>query len=171
MNIAKYATIGLLLMGMTTFNSCTKEVVGPQGEQGIQGNQGEKGEQGPGAKTYEFNMTFAANAVEQYYQIPGLNFSDGDALLGFALYDVYNGTGYWAPLPYTYANRVYLFNFSENSGSFWVNLKNATTGANFPFTTATTLSFRAVHIKSSWISANPDVDLNNYEEVKNALNL
>jgi hypothetical protein len=162
----KYITICALLIGATALNSCKKEgPIGPQGEQGIQG------EQGPNAKTYEFNMTFAPSTPSQFYVIPGLNFTYGDVLLGFIYYEEFSGTKYWAPLPYTSVNRVFLFNFNENNGTFWVDLKNATTGADFPYTTSTTLGFRAVHIKSSWIKDNPNVNLNDYEELKEALDL
>lgn len=172
MNITKYLTIGILFIGMTALMGCKKEV-GPQGPQGEQGPQGQQGEQGPGAKTYEFNMTFDAGSAFSYHIISGLpsNFSNGDALLGFILYDQYSGTKYWASLPYTSVNRVYLFNFNENTGTFWINLKNATTGADLPFTSSTTLGFRAVHVKSSFMQENPNVDWNNYQQVKQVLNL
>lgn len=166
MNITKYLTIGILFIGMTALMGCKKEV-GPQGP------QGEQGEQGPGAKTYEFNMTFDAGSAEGSHTISGLssNFSNGDALLGFIFYVDFSGVKFWAPLPYTSENRVYLFNFNENTGAFWINLKNATTGADLPFTSSTTLGFRAVHVKSSFMQENPNVDWNNYQQVKQVLNL
>jgi len=143
----KFLTMGVLFIGLSLTTGCQKEVEGPKGEQGLKGEQGSQGEQGPGAKTYEFNMTFDAGAGSDFHIISGLssNFSNGDALLGFIFYDEFQGTKYWAPLPYTSANRVYLFNFNENTGAFWINLKNATTGADFPFTSSQTFGFRAVH--------------------------
>lgn len=181
MNIAKYTTVGLLLMGMVTFNSCTKEVVGPKGEQGVQGNQGEKGEKGDkGEKGNDGNAnvvgtnSIAINSSNWTYNSTAKTYTVGIAVNGITqdvvnkglvqVFRVYSDGN--VPLPEIMQGHATSFLYTTGSVKLSWNKVDGTT----PVAPINGV-YRIVIISPSNLAENPNVNWKNYEEVKNALNL
>ena len=61
--------------------------------------------------------------------------------------------------------------FSKSSGFVFINTLKADGTSGSPWTSSSTLSFKAVLVKSSLLIANPGITSKNYEEVKRILNL
>ena len=162
MKIITILTIGLLITGITS--SCKKEV-GPQGVQGVQGVQG------PDAKTFNFNLTF--NSGDTYQSYNGITgYDSGDVVLTFALYETLGSTGYWLQIPAVISGVAnFIPEFSETTGNLFINTKKTDGTTGSPWTSTSTLKFKAVLIKSTGIIKNPDLDLTDYTAVKKAFNL
>lgn len=149
--------------------SCKKAEQGPQGEKGATGAQGPQGEPGPQAKTYDFNLTFtSSDTFKSYSGVTG--YDADDAIIVYVRYETLAGTPYWAPLPLVLANTVNIVpEFSDLTGLIIINTLKANGSTGSPWTTTTTLAFRAVLIKSSKRMINVNYD--NYKEVQKAYNL
>lgn len=145
--------------------ACTKE--GPQGQPGAQGVQGP---QGPDAKTFEYNLTF--NPGDTYKSYSGITgFDSGDVVVTYVFNASYGGESYYVQTPYAAGNLYVWTEFGGSNGNIFVNTTRADGVAGSPWTATTTLSFKSVLIKSSGLIKNPDLDLSNYNEVKEAFNL
>lgn len=161
---------GLALM-LSATTSCKKGDTGPQGEKGATGATGAQGEAGPQAKTFNFSLTFSSTV--NYGAFNGITGYDADdAILFYTKYETLSGTDYWAPLPVVLANTVNIIpEFSNTTGNVFINTLKANGQTGSPWTTTTTLAFKAVLIKSSQRLLNPTVNYNNYSEVKKVFNL
>lgn len=160
-------TQGLIMLLLTTvigISSCKKQV-------GEKGDKGDTGQSGPDAKTFNFDLTFTSSDTYQSYSgITG--YDAGDVVLVFVKYEELSGTGYWVQLPFILDGEVNIFpEFSETSGNLFINTQKADGSAGSPWGSTTNLSFKAVLIKSSGLIKHPDVDLTNYEEVKETFKL
>jgi hypothetical protein len=143
------------------FSSCKKE--GPQGEKGDQGVAG------TGGKTY--NYTLFINAGDTYKEYNGItNFDSGDMVINYVLNANY-GSDYYVQTPYIYNGVNIWTEVSEDNGDLYVNFSNADGSAGSPVQNSANVKFKAVHIKSSYIQSNPNVDLSNYKEVVEAFNI
>ncbi len=156
----------LLVITFVFSIGCTKE--GKQGPQGITGAVGPKGDNGPDATTYNFNLTF--NAGDTYKSYGGItNYDTDDVVFFFIYYENLSGVSYWTSMPVMISNINFVPEFSDQSGYAFIN--TTLSNGSSPWTSTTTLSFKAVLIKSSQRLAHPDIDYTNYYEVKGAFNL
>lgn len=155
-----------MAVSVVFFQGCKKE-----GPPGPQGPTGETGPAGPDARTFNFSLTFnPGDTFKSYAGITG--FDAGDVVLTYVLYETIGGTGYWTQIPVILSDYVnFVPEFSESTGFLYINSLKADGTAGSPWTSSYTFAFKAVLIKSSGLAKNPNVDLNNYEEVKNTFNI
>lgn len=156
--------IMLLLTTVIGISSCKKQV-------GEKGEKGDAGESALDAKTFNFDLTFtSSDTFKSYSGITG--YDSEDIVLVFVRYEELSGDGYWVQLPFILDGAVNIFSeFSETSGAVFINTQKADGSAGSPWTGNVNLSFKAVLIKSSGLIKHPDVDLTNYEEVKEVFKL
>lgn len=172
MNISKSIAIGLLVVGISTLSSCKKEDMSKYATKEDLNNYATNSDlANSGAKTFNFSLTFGAgDTFKSYSGITG--YDAGDVLLTFVHYDTYGGTPYWVQTPVIVNNFVNVFTeFETTSGHLFVNTLKADGTSGSPWTSSSTFSFKAVLIKSTGLIQNPNVDLTNYEAVKEAFNL
>ena len=84
------------------------------------------------------------------------------------------GTDYYVQLPYMLggATGINIYaEFSEVDGYLFINTEKANGTAGSPWTSTTTLGFKAVLISSAARIANPDIDYTDYNQIKTAFNL
>ena len=156
---------GLALTLGLTFSSCKKGDTGPKGETGADGIAG------PQAKTFNFNLTFSSgDTYKSYSGITG--YDADDVVIVYVMYETLAGTNYWTQLPVILSNAVsFVPEFSETSGFLFINTLKASGAAGSPWTSTSTLAFKAVLIKSSQIAANPNINYKDYNAVKSAFKL
>jgi hypothetical protein len=164
----KTITTAVVLTLILGLSSCKKGDTGPAGPTGTAGAQGQAG---PQAKTFNFNLTFnAGDTFKSYAGVTG--YDADDVLLFYAKYETLGTTAYWAPLPLILDDLVNIIpEFSETDGFVFINTLKADGTTGSPWASSATIAFKAVLIKSSQRVANPNVNLNNYEDVKKAYNL
>jgi hypothetical protein len=164
--------IGLGIIFGLTLASCKKVEKGPAGPAGPTGATGETGAtgaNGPEAKTY--NVQFTYGAGETYREFYGVtNYEPNDALLMYLVYQGVGGGTYCTPISATVYGIDYLTVYLENSGVVSFSTFAAGTYSS-PWSSDEIVHYKIVHIKSSGLIKHPDVDLNNYEEVKEAYDL
>tara|TARA_R110001592_G_scaffold142757_1_gene365067 strand:+ start:69 stop:596 length:528 start_codon:yes stop_codon:yes gene_type:complete len=173
MKTIKRLSILVIIASVLTTFSCTKEgKQGETGQQGATGAVGPQGDPGPQAKTFNFNLTF--NAGDTYKSYNGITGFDADDVLLVYIFNANYGADYYVQLPYILGGstgiNIYA-EFSEVEGFLFINTENANGTSGSPWTSTTTLGFKAVLISSSARLANPDVDYSNYYEVKGYFNL
>lgn len=124
-----------------------------------------------GAKTFNFSLVFnPGDTFKSYTGITG--YDAGDVVIVFAHYDTYGTTPYWVQTPFILAGAVNIFSeFSSENGHIYINTLKADGSTGSPWTASTGMTFKAVLIKSTGLIKNPNVDLTNYEAVKEAFNL
>ena len=163
MKIIKLVTIGFLIAGATTFSNCEKvTVTGPAGEDGKDGNANVVSSSiTSGSWSFvspSWSQSFTYSAITQ-------DILDNGAVLVY----VASGVNYYQ-LPYTfYPTSSYsrTYNYVHYLGG----LKVFVTDSDLITTEPGTLEFKVVVIEASFLMKNPNVDLNNYQEVKKAFNL
>ena len=160
-----------LTLGLT-LSSCKKPEKGEAGPKGETGATGAQGQAGPQAKTFNFSLTFAiGDTYQSYGGITGFN---ADDVLLVYVFNANYGSDYYVQLPYMSGGSSginYYAEFSEANGFLFINTENADGTTGSPWTSSTTLKFKAVLISSAQRSANPNVNWKNYSEVKKVLNL
>jgi|AntAceMinimDraft_17_1070374.scaffolds.fasta_scaffold53197_2 hypothetical protein len=160
-NLILVTLISVLLL---VFSNCTKE--GPQGP------AGPAGPAGPNTKVYDFTLTFGTSTTVQTYNMPSGSMYNKVTF-------VYIDIGYkdWVMLPYYEYNPGYVpVNYISVCDEILENIKIHTTrGDNqsgSPWVVDNVQkSFRAVVLETSELILNPNVDLSNYEAVKEAFDL
>ncbi len=147
------------------FSGCKKGDTGPAGATGPQGSPG------PQAKTFNFNLTFnTGDTFQSYAGITG--FDADDVVMVYAKYETLGTTDYWSQLPVVIGNAVnFIPEFSDQTGFLFINTLKADGTSGSPWTSASTIAFKAVLIKSSQIKANPHVNYSDYSAVKKAFNI
>lgn len=150
--------ISLLLILSLVFFACQK------------GSPGPKGDPGESAKTFNFNLTF--NLGDTYQEFNGISgFEAGDMVITYIYNESYGNESYYVQTPYQVGNLYFWTEVSESTGRLYVNVSKTDGSVGSAYTTSTTLSFKAILIKSTAIAANPDVDYTNYKEVVEAFDL
>ena len=150
--------LGILLIGVSLMMSCEKKAT-----------QSELNDQKPQATV--FKLAFSPSVYKNSYSgIKG--YTKGDVLLVYGWSKI-DGEDAWGALPGTVYHSdsqtgwvIRSFKFKENSGELYIYTNNADGTSGSPWTKDMLFQYKAVVIKSSAIQQNPDVDLNNYEEVK-----
>lgn len=166
---AKMLSMFALACGLL-FTNCAKD--GATGPAGPAGPAGATGQAGPQAKTFTFTLVFtSADTYKSYSGITGFN--QDDVLLVY-VFNANYGSDYYVQLPYMAGGssgvNIYA-EFAEDSGNLFINTENADGSVGSPWTSNTTLKFKAVLISSSQFKAHPNTNWGNYNEVKAALNL
>jgi len=169
------------------FTGCKKEVTGPKGDKGDKGetgaagttgatgatgSTGATGAAGPQAKTFNFQLTF--NSGDTYKVYSGVTgFNADDVILTFVKYENLPSQSYWTQLPLMLPGFVNIFpEFGESTGQLFINTQKTDGTTGSPWTTSNnTFDFKAVLISSSQRQAHPNVNWNDYNEVKEVLNL
>jgi hypothetical protein len=157
--LKKLTLLSFLAAGL--FMNCKKEP-GPKGDTGSQGPQGPAG---PSAKTFTFALTFdPGETFESYSPITGFNADD--VLLVYAYNNTYSGSDYYTQLPYIADGNPgvnFWPEFNENTGFLFINTTWSNGNSGSPWTSATTLKFKAVLISSSQFKAHPGYNWENFE--------
>lgn len=172
MKIIKFLTIGLLIAGATSLSSCKKEDMSQYATKEDLNNYATNNDlANNGAKTFNFSLTFGpGDTFKSYSGVTG--FDAGDVVLTFVHYATYGGTPYWVQTPIIVNDYVNIFaEFETTYGNLFINTLKADGTPGSPWTSTSTFAFKAVLIKSSGLKQNPNVDLTNYEAVKEAFNL
>ena len=153
-----------IIATMILFTGCKKGDTGPAGA------VGPAGPSGPSAKTYMFTGTFdASTTFIMYSGVTG--FSQDDAVITYVFNATYGSTDYYVQMPYVVSGLVNCYAEVGQNGNIFVNTVKADGASGSPWTSSTTLKFKAVHIKSSQLKAHPNVNWANYSEVKKTFNL
>ena len=163
MKIIKLVTIGFLIAGATTFSNCEKvTVTGPAGEDGKDGNANVVS-----SSITSGSWSFVSPSWSQSFTYSAIT---QDILNnGAVLVYVASGVNYYQ-LPYTfYPTSSYsrTYNYVHYLGGLKVYVTDSDLNTPEPGT----LKFKVVVIEASGLMKNPNVDLNNYQEVKKAFNL
>lgn len=155
---------GFLFLALTTslfLTSC-------KGKKGDTGPAGPQGASGPQAKVFNFSCTFfPGDYFASYSGISG--YQSGDVIIFYAKYEVLGGTAYWAPLPLDAAGVKFTPEFSESTGSGFINTEKSSGATGSPWSTTTTVAFKAVLIKASGMKAHPEVNIYDYGQVESKL--
>lgn len=162
--------MAILSIAMMVFG-CSKD--GATGATGAMGTNGTNGTNGNANVIGTTNViTTSASWTSQgsgtfwktTLQIPEITQAVVDKGI-VSVFQNYNG-GIWDALPYTYNNRQWNYGFFLGGVNI-LCVSNNGTAINNP----DAQTFRVVIISASNKMANPNTNWNNYEEVKNALNL
>ena len=124
------------------------------------------------AKTHHFSLTF--NTGDTWQKYTGIsNFDTNDVVLVYVWSNNYAGENYWIQLPHMYStNSINIWpEFGEDNGDLFINTTWADGTAGSPWSSATTLDFKAVLIPSSGMILHPDLDYSDYNEVARIYNL
>jgi hypothetical protein len=157
----------VLCLGVAV-SGCKKE--GPIGPAGATGETGAAGAAGPDATTFNFNLTFGAGDTwASYGGITG--FDAGDVLVSFILFETLGGDAYWTQMPVVISGVNFLPEFSDTDGYMFMNTIYADGSSGSPWTSATTLAFKVVLIKSSGLILHPDLDLSSYDDIQEVFDL
>ena len=158
--------IAICLMALT-LGSCKKEA-GPKGDTGATGAQGATG---PAAKTFNFSLTFdAGETFESYDGITG--FKAGDIVMTYLYWENVGQEAYWAQLPIQFSNQVNIIpTFGEKTGKIYINTLKADGTDGSPWQSSISLDFKAVLITVAQQMAHPNVNWEDYNEVKQALDI
>ena len=170
MKIIKFITIGLLIAGATSLSSCEKEgSVGPAGKDGIDGSDGSDGNANVVSSTITSSSWAYSNpswVISFTYPAITQSIIDEGAVLVY----IKVGNGY-TQLPLTiyqspnYSTSIEVSTFVGGLSLFWTDsdlIQPTNPGEH---------TFKVVVIAASGLIQNPNVDLGNYEEVKDAFNL
>lgn len=155
----KRLTMSLLIV-TAMFSSCQKE--GPKGETGASG---------PDAVMQSYTLYYESG--ETYKQYSGFvgSYDSGDIIVTYV--DDPNEVGvegFWVQTPFISNNEVNFYAETTNSGSIFLNTLVAGTGAS-PWTQQHYFNYRSVLIKGTGLAKNPNLDLTDYREVKEAFDL
>ena len=180
MNIVKYATVGLLLMGMATFNSCKKEDMSKYATKEDLNNYAKNSDlnatnndlKNSLATSYDFSLSFSNTVTSATYQLP-------EEASGYKMYFVYlkaNDVEDYVLLPYYQNNPGYVpVNYIAKSSvalrKIEVQTLRGDNQAGSPWTGNVTKKFRVVVLKTNGMTTHPNVDFSNYNEVSKAFNL
>ena len=159
----KIKKIPLIFALITISLTACKKAVGPEGP---------TGPAGPEAKTFNFNLTFdPGETFESYSGITG--YDSGDVILTFSKYEDLSGTSYWTQLPATDPLNIVNLTpeFSDVDGNMFINSLKADGSSGSPWVNSTTLSFKAVLIKSSGLIKHPNIDLTDLESIQKTFNI
>ena len=165
MKTFKTLTMSAIAMLVLTFVGCI-------GEKGDPGEIGETGPIGPDAKAYTFDLNFTSS--DEYLDYDGITeWTKGDVVIVYIYNDTYNGSQYWVQLPWTISSNTITVwpEFNEDTGHLYINTTFADGSAGSPWVANTTLSFKAVVIKTGSKAIHPNVDYSNYNEVKEVFNI
>jgi len=175
----KAAALFLLAITLTT-TGCKKGQDGAPGADGIAGTNGTDGADGNANVTaYTFTIpsssawAYASPAWSTNLSLPVLT----SANINTASVQVYFGTvaDTWTAIPATFygSTNNYLMGFITTIGNVKITWINNGVGAGSDPNTyfSTTSKFKVVVIPPGMITANPDLNLKNYEAVKTRFNL
>lgn len=146
--------------------SCEKGDTGPQGAPGLQGQAGN-------ANVHTANYTISSLSTGSNYKYKNLypSMITSDIINnGAVMAYLYTSSG-WAAMPYTILVNSSVQQFYRgyvSTGKYYLKINNSdssTPSVSVPF------SFKIVTIDGLARASHPDVNLNNYEEVKEAFNL
>lgn len=158
--------VGILLTFGLTLSACKKV---EKGSAGPTGATGATGANGPEAKTYNITCTYGAGETfREFYGVT--NFEADDVLLTYLVYTGAGGGTYCTPISATVYGVDYLTVYLESTGVVSFSTFAAGTYSS-PWSSDEIVRYKIVHIKSTGLIKNPNVDLSNYEEVKAAYNL
>ncbi|MFI5218370.1 MAG: collagen-like protein [Bacteroidia bacterium] len=170
----KLLKIFMMLASISLLISCAKDgETGPQGPAGVNGTNGTNGQDG---NANVHTQTFTVS--NWYYIAPsyGVDIADFDItqdIVDNGLVMVYtsNGSGGWQALPYTaypsssYSS-TYVFVHYLNGVTIWKTDSDLTQPVN-----PGTRTYKVIAVAEAPRIANPNVNWNNYEEVKETFNL
>lgn len=178
-NMKKFTLLFLAVLFTMVYSGCKKDP-GPEGPQGETGPAGPQGPQGPAGNANVSSATYVTNsstwgydATNQYwYQtLTAPSVTSSIVSTGAVLVYIETSTDTWAQLPRT----IYLSSSYSQSQRFiyWtdnvriiIQDSDLTQPAN-----PGTKKFKVITIASSARTANPDINLSDYNAVKKAFNL
>ena len=171
MKTIKRITILVLISSILTTFSCTKE--GKQGETGLAGTNGANGADGVDGNSNVLSESFTmipsqwtTSGLVTFFSRPTPLLTNNIVNNGVVILYVESSTpNQWFALPFAISSYNMRYLFSEN------NLLVQIAGVSFPQTVSTDMNFRLVVFESSAIIKHPNIDYNNYYEVKGAFNL
>lgn len=166
MKIIKFIAISLLIAGATSLSSCKKEgPVGPKGDTGLQGNANVKS----GIVTISnwmydgtnknYTATIIDNDITQ-------NIVDAGVVMAYLYQNganlalpttIYPTSSYSSTLSFIYGLQQVIIRIQDSD----------LTQPNYPGS----LTFRIVKVAPSFLIANPNIDWEDYAQVKHVLNL
>jgi hypothetical protein len=158
--------LGLLVVTMSMSACKKKEVVGPTGPAGAAGNANVK------SLTLEtVAADWTGDPAEGYSITLNAPIITADIVATGAVlcYVEYSGTTYALPYSYLYSTYTRHMLFNYEAGSITVDIRDDDAATINPGTFSAKI--KVVAISSTGLIQNPNVDLTNYEEVKQAFNL
>lgn len=165
-----------LLIGLAIFTTSCKDEgpEGPMGPRGYTGAPGPRGPAGPGiddslkARTYEFILTFDEfTSMVSYSGIS--DFEKGDMLITYMNPTL--AADNWTILPYIFNGVIINSVFSETNGKLNVFTAYMNGSTQSPWADEVNIPFKVLLIKSSERYAHPNLDFDNYYQVKETYGL
>lgn len=161
-----FTTITVFAVIILTFIRCAKD--GPVGPTGPQGPAG------PSAQYVDITATFDGTSSFVLADMGSVYFSSTDEIITYFKDPTNNN--WLVQTPFTWYNAgsaPYAYFWAlRGSATLWIYAQKPGYSISTPaFTTPTTEYFRAVIIKASARKANPNVNYENYQEVKKAFSL
>ncbi len=162
-SILAICTLSILII------SCAKD--GETGPQGVQGPAGPQGN--ANVKAYELNVDFSSSALSSYYErYKDVYWSEITSnVYNYGLVMVYSYySNSWRALPCEYSissSNSWMLRYDVHVGyvRLWRQYSNGAIPASGLY------GYKIVCIPAASRSAHPDIDYNNYKEVKEAFNL
>lgn len=166
----KTIIMGLMVVCLALSNGCKKPEKGETGPAGPQGQTGANGADGPEATTQNYTLTFTtAQNWQTYNGFAGL-FDANDIIVTYIFNATY-GEDFYVQLPFTYGTVVAYAEVGETTGYIFINTDKANGTTGSPWSSNTTLKFKSVLIKSKAMKKHPNLNLKDYNAVKQAFNL
>ena len=158
--------LALMLIGSTMFNTGCKKP-----EKGDKGDIGATGPQGPDATTFTYFLNFSPSSTfDTYSGITG--FDANDVVVNYVFNANYGGEDFYIQLPYVLSGSVNIYaEVGETTGLVFINTDKADGTSGSPWTSAVSLKFKSVLIKSRAMKQHPGLNLKDYNAVKQAFNL
>lgn len=149
---------GILVIGLS---ACKK----------IQGPTGEKGDSGPDAIMKSYTLYFnAGDTYKLYSGFVGM-MDQGDIIVTYVEDpNEFNFTGSWVQTPFISEAGVNFYSEVTDAGNIFNKTVEAGTLSS-PWTGPHYFNYRSVLIKGSGIIKNPNLNLSDFEEVKETFNL
>lgn len=122
------------------------------------------------AKVFNTTLYFNAGDTYQSYNTVSQYYDNGDIILTFVEDpNESNLTGFWVQMPFLSDDNVNFYSEVTSTGEVFVN--TATVSGGSPWSSTHYFNFKFVLIKGTGLIKHPDVDLTNFEEVKEVFNL
>ncbi|MCB9335801.1 MAG: hypothetical protein H6586_06605 [Flavobacteriales bacterium] len=163
MNTIKSISYLILIISIALF-SCTKE--GKQGETGPAGVNGNANVKSETFTIFPSNWQTSGNTiyVNRTTSLITTNIANSGAVL---LYIQSTNSTAWQALPYTFPGTNQIYRYWHSDGELQIQVYDS---QSTPYITSNR-NFKLVTISSTAKVANPNIDYNNYYEVKGAFNL
>lgn len=150
----------ILLIAIAGFTSCQKE-----------GPKGETGESGPDAKMYSYTVNFSSGQTYQEYTGIVGSFDSGDIVVTYVEDpNEDNLTGLWVQTPFINNDGVNFYAEVTDNGTVYFNTVIAADGSS-PWTSNHYFNCRSVLIKGTGLAKHPDLDIADYDQVREAFDL